>query len=376
MSDSAQIAGGMYVALAAPRGVGKTSVLTALLAEANEVLAGTRVSVEATGQTRLRFNKLDNALRGHLRARQFVPEGIGGTQEAAQFSLEIRAAGTDRRFSIEILDYPGGLLDSREGEDWRRVSQWFRSADVLILPVDATLLMEAATSRQHQRAEELLNVAEMESIAAREWAKQRQAAGLGAGLLVVCPVKGETYFADNGGTTDRAEDLWRQVRSVYGRVVDAARKESSQIRVLYCPIDTIGCVEIMRVEWPAANAPEASPVAHYRVRGDAQLRRKGAADLFVALIGRMLGDVHDQQSRDAEVAAEEARLARQRAEANRGLFGNFAWWINGERKKARKRAEGKEREAAAEAAALEELQKTLEDVRSRPLSARVRAWMA
>ena len=376
MSLDEAVAGGMHIALAAPRGVGKTSVLTALFAEANEVLAGTRVSVEAMGPTRMRFNKLDNALRGHLRAKQFVPEGIGGTQEPAQFSLEVSAAGTEHKFKLEVLDYPGGLLDTHEGEQWQQVSTWFKRADVLILPVDATLLMEAATAKQHQLAEELLNIAEMESVAARQWAKERRAAKLSPGLLVICPVKGETYFSDNGGTSDRADELWSRVQSAYGRVVDAVKKEAAGVRVMYCPIDTIGCVEIMRVEWPRPPTPDGRPIAHYRVRGDAQIRRKGAADLFVAIVARMLGDVRDLQAQEAAAAAEAARLEREVAEANRGALGNFWWSITGKRKKLRRQADRKEEEARLEERALAELQETLEQVRSRPPGARVRAWGA
>lgn len=376
MSHSEQIdAGFMKIALAAPRGVGKTSVLTALLREANEVLAGTRVSVEATGETRKRLNKLRNSLNGHLRAREFVPEGIGGTQDCAQFSLEIRSAGTDRAYGLEFLDYPGGLLEEQAGAQWADVKGWFRDAEVLILPLDATLLMEAATAWQHQRAEALLNVSEIESIAARQWAKERHVAGLAPGLLVLAPVKCEYYFADNGGSQDRADELWERARSVYGHVVDAVRSECPEVDVLYCPIDTIGCVEAIRVQWPARGDEEGRPVAHYRVRGEGQLRPKGAADLFIVLVRRILDRAREQQSKTAQDAQRDARNAQIEALTDHGLLVNLWMRITGERSELNEGAARAIAVAEVESAVLMELQKTLEEVAKRPLGARVRLDM-
>jgi hypothetical protein len=364
---------GMYIALAAPRGVGKTSVLTALLDEANEVLAGTRVSVEATGETRKRLNNLKNQLRGHLRTKEFVPDGIGGTQDIAQFNLEIRATGTDQSFKLEVLDYPGGLLESdQRGEQWKQVSEGFRRADVLILPIDATLLMEAATAWHHVQAEFLLNLAEIENVAVRQWAKPRAAAQFGPGLLVLAPVKGETYFADNGGTSNRSDELWTRVRDVYQHVIDAVRKESPGVTVMYCPIDTIGCVEVMRLEWPSRTAMERRPIAHYRVRGEAQLRRKGAADLFVAIVKRIFEAAGERQEVESKESRKDAKESRDQADADFGPFKNFWYLINGERKKRRDVAMDKESVAHVESIALKELQRTLEEVSQRPTGARVR----
>lgn len=304
-----------------------------------------------------------------------MPEGIGGTQDVAQFSLEIRAAGTERTFRLEVLDYPGGLLESQEGEQWRQLREWIKQADVLLLPVDATLLMEAVTSWHHQRAEELLNLAEIESIAVRQWAKERAASNLSPGLLVLAPVKCESYFADNGGNSDRASALRDRVGRVYGHVLDAVHKESPDVRVMYCPIDTIGCVEVMRVQWPARDDPDGKPNAYYRIRGDAQLRQKGAGDLFVALVDRMLDGARKQQERKADAAARIAELQRHVANTDHGMLTNFWVWINGERRRLLAEADSASANAAGKLAALQAFEQTLDDVRRRPMSTRVNFGM-
>ena len=369
--------GGMRIALAAPSGVGKTSVLTALLDEANaKVLAGTPVSVEALGPTRRRLNRLKNALKGHLRAREFVPGGIGGTQSVNRFELAIQAALADRSFRLEFLDYPGGLLEGQEGESWRQLKAWFRSADVLLLPIDATLLMEAVTPRQHQRAQQLLDVAEMESTASRYWAKARAADDQPPGLLVLAPVKCESYLSDNGGRRDRADALLERIRATYSPLVEAVLAEAPGTEVLYCPIDTIGCVEVLRVEWPSPGDEDGYPVPHYRVRSDAELRQKGADDLFIALVRRILGDARQEQKSLAQLAEQEASSQQKAAEANKGLVQNFWMWLSGERRRLRQAAGRASERAEQEQLALEQLQETLTAVSQRPFSGRLRPFEA
>lgn len=361
-----RVPGAMYVALAAPWGVGKTSVIGALLEEATGVLAGTPVSVEATGPTSKRLNQLTNEIRGHLRAREFVPGGIRGTQEVAEFSLAVRAVGTDREFRVEVLDYPGGVVDVQSGAQWAHVKQWLQDSEVLILPIDATLLMEAVTARQHNLAEELLNIAQME-VSVRTWAKHRVHAGHAPGLLVLAPVKCETYFADNGGVQDRSEALFQRVMEVYAPVLAGVRGEAAETEVLYCPIDTLGCVEVLRVEWPK---DDGRPIPHYRVRGDPVLKRKGAADLFVKITDRMLSQAHGSQVDAVRHATETAEQKARYAEQSFGLVGNFWAWLSGERDRLRRLATGSRGQAAKEQEALEALVATLEEVRRRPLGAR------
>lgn len=366
----------MYVALAAPWGVGKTSIVSAILDEANEILAGTPVRVEATGPTRKRINDLRNQIRGHLRGREFVAQGIKGSEELSRFTLGIGVAGTEREFRIEILDYPGGLLDpvdlARRGaagkEQWREIKDFIQRSDVLVLPIDASVLMEAVTAPQHGRVEAMLDLSEMEALAGREWARQRAASGRKPGLLVLAPVKCETYFADNGGTIDRSEALYDRVMEVYRLVIAAARREAPETAVFYCPVDTLGCVELLRVDWPKEEG--ARPVPHFRVRGEPVLKRKGAGDLFVKLVDRMLSGAADEHAAAAQKANAEARSARSTAGQDRGLLGNFWSWIGGERRRLLRRASRLEADALLEEAAFASLVETLQVVQSRPMGRR------
>ena len=92
--------------------------------------------------------------------------------------------------------------------------------------------------------------AAVESLAAELAAIERHRRPAEPALLAFCPVKCESYFSDNGGRVSKSEELLRNFREVYARVIEAVRAEALKADVLYAPVDTIGCVEVIDAEWP------------------------------------------------------------------------------------------------------------------------------
>jgi hypothetical protein len=352
--------------MVAPPGIGKTSVISALLAEANEVLSGTPVSLLPENPTRIRLSLLDNEIRGHIQGKTFVGTGIKNTQGNFEYRLNLQTEGLAQPLALQILDYPGRLVAEQEGAAWQGVQQWFAQSDILILPIDATLLMESVLHRHKAILAQVLNLAEVERVAAIYWARQRVANGRGAGKLVLVPVKCESYFADNGGTVDHSSRLYGQVTQWYGPIVDAVLRESPLTQVLYCPIDTLGCVELVRVDW------KPHPETHFKARSSTVARR-GAADLFVTIVDQIFSNVEAEQAARARAAAEDAQNARKEADRDRGVVGNFLAWFRGERDQLRIQAAEKVVAAQREQDAALKLARTLESVRKRPRGARLRA---
>ena len=75
----------------------------------------------------------------------------------------------------------------------------------MVIPVDATVLMEAYLPAHRRQWPRLLGLEAVQD-AAIEWAKRRNEAKGEPALLVLAPVKCESYFVDNGGTgKDRSD---------------------------------------------------------------------------------------------------------------------------------------------------------------------------
>ena len=113
--------------------------------------------------------------------------------------------------------------------------------EVVLVPIDAALLMQAKTGSQEAAAHAIHRIAEIEDLLV-EWDKGR-ARSVGHGLVVFCPVKCEEYFGDNGmnGTIEDGERLASLVRNTYfSSILDILIFFGQNLTCLYCPVDTIG----------------------------------------------------------------------------------------------------------------------------------------
>lgn len=101
------------IATVGPSRVGKTTLITAVLADARKMLAGSNVSLLPVGPTELTVSQHRDNMRGALAAGQFnADSAIRSTQDPRLYELVLRAGG--RRDGLDIgftiLDYPGSWL--------------------------------------------------------------------------------------------------------------------------------------------------------------------------------------------------------------------------------------------------------------------------
>lgn len=360
-----------------PTGVGKTSLLSGLLAESQALLAGTPVSMTAVGITKRKLGKHQTDLRGSILAGEFNPGGLKGTQELFKFELALTVGAS--AIQLGFLDYPGSWLDSTrrtaqmEGA-WQECEDWIRASSVLLVPIDAAVLMEATLAAHKRAIPDILRFHDVEQVV-RSWAKGRNSRPDEPALLVLVPLKCESYFADNGGRRDQSRDLMELVMQHYRETLRIARGECTRVNVLYAPVDTFGCVEIMRAQWKAdANARGGVEFsADYIVRHPGELSPKGADALLVALCRHLV---------EAKVAVERVAAVGKRGEATakeeeanrfRGLLGEVMAFFTGEKR--RLRAEASELGAAADAKAseVEQLENAVTTLATRELGPRARA---
>jgi hypothetical protein len=314
------------VAIVGPRRVGKTSLITALLSESQKLLAGTPVSIAPIGTTEARIAQHKNDLRGALLAGEFHPGALGGTQAPFTFTLGMTVNKTGIVWAI--LDYPGGWLDARtrgseNDAEWEKCRRWVAESPVLLLPVDASVLMEATLKRERITAQNLLQIGQTEELA-REWAKGR-AVQRQPGLVILAPVKCESYFNDNGGLVDNKEELYRRVVTTYKPVIDAVRQEMAGtmgLSIQYHPVDTFGCVELQSAEWrPVEGMSEAAPLvfsATYIVRPPGEPNPRGAGGILISICRQIV----------------EAQTGK-----GRGFLAELWGWLTGSKRKLRQSVE-------------------------------------
>lgn len=353
----------MKVGVVGPSGIGKTSILAALLQEARDVLEGTDVQIAPNGDTRQRVDELVRRLRGHIRSRNFSPDhGIQPSNDAFTFLVDLTTpALRDGGVRMEMLDYPGGWLSNpdRPGNAWPRVEAFLSDSDVLLIPIAAGLLMEWRTDRQDATVAEYLRVEEVERVV-EFWAKARKKTG-NSGALLLLPVRCEAYLNDNGGTRNKYAELEAKVLERYEPVTQRAIAENPLTEVVYCPVDTMGCVELAKINW------RSQPVdIRFNIRGKSpSLKPRGAGDVFTFLVGRYLDMVAQLHAARTVDAIQKAEKAVELAERDEGPLGNFFNWLTGEAEQRQRQAAALSTEARARVEAMSALGATLSDVRSK-----------
>ncbi|MDD2893812.1 MAG: hypothetical protein PHF20_07755 [Halothiobacillaceae bacterium] len=352
------------IGILGPTRVGKTSLVAAVLQNSTYLLSGTPVSMAAfDSKTEKRLSQHHKELEGSIRARDFHPGAVSGTEESFTYELRLDpgvdgAAGI--RFSL--LDYPGGWIDSNKlpaarKDEWTRCKEWIKDSSVLLVPIESAVMMEAEIAAHKKAVPFILNTHDVELVA-RDWAKARAKNQHAPALLIFCPVKCETYFNDNGGRRDDSVKLLRHVEDYYRDVIDAVRQEAAGVQILYAPVDTVGCCEINNARWNmTVDNPSFS--ADYLVRQPARQSIKGAEAVLVSLCRLMVDagkraedDIARQKinaAQEAQAVANLSRTAANEASAyahrDEGFFRNFWLELVGERQRRERVAENRRLES-------------------------------
>ena len=190
------------VALLGPTRSGKTSLISSALAESQEFLIGTQANFSAEGSTLKRIQENRQEIDGALSAGSFDPGALAGSQDVTIYELSLSVGKSS--LPIQILDYPGGWLTDNTSE-FKYVRDWIKECNILILPVDAVVAMECRGIDQTKAAFHRLNIAAIEDTAL-EWARER-VGRRSPGIILLVPVKCESYFSDNGGRRDQSTEL-------------------------------------------------------------------------------------------------------------------------------------------------------------------------
>lgn len=294
------------IGLVGPTRVGKTSIISSVVADAHRYLKDTPVTFRPEGQTAKRVNANRDDLDASLADGKFNPgalAGTGGDPVLYELALTIGMS----KLPIHVLDYPGSWLREQPA-GWDDYRQWLAESSVLIVPVDSVVVMTASTEAERKDARWRLCVSAAKD-AIREWARTR---GGQPGTLVVVPVKCESYFHPIS-RKDRSQELYDRVLGLYRDCLEDVRTgQAGQNRIsgYYMPIETIGGVRVLESEWkPSPDDGRLECWAEYQVVGNGVRQVRGAGDILVA-VARL-------------IAASEAG-------SERGFFEGLWRWLRGE----------------------------------------------
>jgi hypothetical protein len=369
------------VSMLGPTKVGKTSIIAALLREAETSLLHMGVALEPFDlPTEQRIAEHRRAIAGLLYAGEFDPAAIRANIEEAVFRLRMSTGSAEVGIRFDLLDYPGGWLDPhRRGaenqEGWDECLRFMEQSTTLVIPVDAAVIMEAQLTRQKMSLPFILAPSEVRDIAAR-WAAARMQRAEEPAMVVFAPIKCESYFDDNGGLQNESGRLYQLVTRLYDEVREVIRLEAPHAKVFYAPVDTLGCVQLISARWlPNPVFPDVLEcLPHFGIRPPGRVQPKGV-DSVLFLICQQLAEA---RKRAAELILkarqEEADQASALAGRREGLLKEFLMRLTGEQEL---REEYRSKTSALVGVEIDKINKlngVIDQLAARPLGARARQW--
>lgn len=253
-----------------PSSIGKTTLVCSVLDAMRTLFAGRKggITIQIDNEARL-----DSCVRALRPAKGALPERLlEGTHDPVSFSVKAgstagllgKVLGNKAALELVFHDYPGDLAEDLPA--FTEKVMGLCDAEVLLVPVDATLFMEADTPQKEVAAQTLHKVAAIEELIV-EWEKGR-ARTAGHGLIIFVPMRCEKYFADNGMQADpaHADRLSELVRTrFFSNIIDIITFFGQNINCLYVPVDTLGNCRLTACSWDTQN-----PVfkATYTMEGD------------------------------------------------------------------------------------------------------------
>lgn len=372
------------ISMIGPSRVGKTTMIASMLQGGQQMLVGTPVTMRAAdGSTNRRIAETRQALLGAIHSGEFRPGSLQNTVARNNYSLLMDPGVEGAGIRFDCLDFPGGWLNPLSRTDaseqqWQECERFILDSSVLIVPVDATVLMEASRSEHRGAWPSILTIDSVEEIAGR-WASGRKLRYEEPALVLFCPVKCESYFADNGGWRDESDELFKRFVDVYSEVIARIKGECPRALMEYIPIDTFGCVELRSAEWIRDQAEiggwRFDPMFVLRSDGPGgkpRVHTKGVDDVLAALCRQLMSARRAADKEAVDAADLHERTAQAYATQREGLFKDLWLWATQQRENRKLLASAAGRAADEKRARLEAIDKIVAEVATRERDRRVR----
>lgn len=373
------------VAMIGPAAVGKTTLLSAILSQTQTLLNGTPIEMAADDESERKLAVNRKELAKALAAEEFETGSLRNTTQKQLYDVRLRSIDVPSlSVPFSVLDFPGGWLDP-EGRaaapggntEWPSCLDHIQQSIMLVVPIDSAVLMETSDGKERAARVVRLGLTEVVEVV-RRWARLRNQAPDEPAILVLAPLKCEKYFSDNGRDTGfTGRELAAEVHAVYEDVLNAAYDQATRrpIKIVYAPIDTYGCVELMQALWEPDPDGELSLTARYRFRGaPPKVSIRAAATVTQELCHAIV------TARSAEEAADHTNTQKlvdamtARRNEKKGFFGAMRYFFSGEASRVTKGIESGTVRLAVIEQRHQQLADALDKLAAHPRDDRVEIW--
>lgn len=224
----------LKVCMMGPRGVGKTTILTAVFNEAKDQICDTQLKLIGRGDTEVRLLDRKRQLSSVFESKEQFTDtnlraaGLKATAAESTFDFAFGLLGKDPKLNMEIKDFRGETVH----DDPERVKSFINDSAAILLAIDTPMLMEnKGEFHEHKNQPQLITLFFRDTLPNIQSEK----------LIMLIPLKCERYAHDG-----RMKEVLTRVETAYQPLIELCRNNPLTCCAV-APIQTLGGVEFDRI---------------------------------------------------------------------------------------------------------------------------------
>jgi len=251
----------LSVSMLGGTGVGKTSLLAAMYEQLQANIDEVGLQLTPDPESSARLGESLTQLKKQAFSFRFEG-GITGTSHKEEFAFELGQVGQQATLQLRFIDYPGGYIATKEkGGKIEDVYYFIKNSRCVIIAIDSCALME-----ENGKYNETIN----KQFEIREIFKNEYRGLNDKRLVILCPIKCETYLNPPETKPERTEELLAAVKQTHGDLLrffasDALREK---VAVVITPVQTVGNAYFSHLEEIKTKDKKGKeiiiPTFHYR----------------------------------------------------------------------------------------------------------------
>ncbi len=222
------------------RGVGKTSLLTAMYQQFNATIGTTNLQLRPDSRS---ANILDDHLdklqdlTDHFESTSQGDYGLGGTESLEFFKFDIGKRGVTPTLQLQFADYPGSYVTTHNENEGKVVRDLLQNSAAVLIAIDTPALMEMK-GRWNVKLNRPDHMAALFEHAYENLNQPR--------MVIFAPVKCEKYIHNS----ELAKELKKAIKESYKRLFELFKSENlrDNVTAVIAPVQTVGCVIFSRIE--------------------------------------------------------------------------------------------------------------------------------
>lgn len=231
-----------------PRGVGKTSLLTAMYNDFNTLISRTAPGIQLlpNPETKVKLEnklkQLKKPLEDSEKLNLTSEDGITGTKNIESYIFNLSKQGKEPFITLKFIDFEGGYISEyATPEKVEQVQKLINYSDSILLAIDTPAMIEPDKKDKLGIYMEDINKSSMVTNFLRNMLVETPK------LILLCPLKSEKYLQDSKRRDDYINE---KVTKAFHELISSFKTKDLEDKVCLAitPVQTIGNVVFSRIQ--------------------------------------------------------------------------------------------------------------------------------